>query len=179
MWARIAQQIPSAIIELAYASENNFTKKQIYPNEAVAVLATEAMPLLVEAAKLAAAQGYRLKIFDAFRPRWAQQKLWDVCPDDNYIMPPQKGSPHSRGVAVDLTLVDEKGTPLDMGAGFDEFKAVAHHGFEDLTARAAANRYQLLGIMTTAGWDFYRNEWWHYQLFNSKKYPFLADTALL
>ena len=176
MWLPIA--IPSAIISLAYATTNNFTGKVIYPKNAKAVLAAKAMPLLVTASELAKAQGYRLKIFDAFRPRWVQQKLWDACPDANYIMPPAKGSPHSRGVAIDLTLATAQGKELDMGAGFDEFAAISHHGNPQITATQAANRYTLMGIMVTAGWDFYRNEWWHYQLFDAKTYPFLPPTAL-
>ncbi len=157
---------------MAYRGTDNFTKKPIYPPNAEPLLRPEAMKLLQTAAELAAAQGLRLKIFDAFRPRYAQEKLWREFPNPDYIMPPQKGSPHCRGVAVDLTLTDAEGKELDMGAEFDRFAPIAHHGAEDLNAEQQQARFTLLGLMTTAGWDFYRKEWWHYQLFNSRDYPF-------
>ena len=93
-------------------------------------------------------------------------------PDPNFIAPPDKGSPHSRGVAIDLTLVNSNNIELDMGTGFDEFSKLSYHGCLDITKEAYKNRLMLLGIMTDAGWDFFRNEWWHYQLFNSKKLPY-------
>ena len=65
-----------------------------------------------------------------------------------------------------------------MGTGFDAFTPLSHHGSLDVSAPAQANRFMLLGIMTAAGWDFYRNEWWHYQLFNSRRYPLYSDSAL-
>ncbi|MCH8919079.1 MAG: D-alanyl-D-alanine dipeptidase, partial [Proteobacteria bacterium] len=96
----------------------------------------------------------------------------------NFPADPRRGSPHSRGVAVDLTLVDEKGARLEMGTGFDDFTPRAHHGNRDIPSRAQVNRHILLGLMTTAGWDFYRNEWWHYQMFDSRHYPLISDRQL-
>lgn len=164
-------------LELAYGTAENFTGKPVY-DRSLAFLHAEAVPYLERAIKLAARQGYRLKIWDVFRPQEAQQRLWDHTPDANYICPPEKGSPHSRGVAIDLTLIDNEGHELDMGTPFDDFRPLAHHDAEGLSAEIEANRYLLLGIMTTAGWDFFRNEWWHYQLFDSKKYPVLSDAEL-
>jgi len=63
-----------------------------------------------------------------------------------------------------------------MGTAFDAFEPRSHHGRTDISAEAQRNRMLLMGIMTTAGWDFYRNEWWHYQLFNSREYPVLSDS---
>ena len=96
-------------------------------------------------------------------------------PDPNFIAPPDKGSPHSRGVAIDITLVNSNNIELDMGTGFDEFSRLSYHGCLDITKEAYQNRLTLLGIMTDAGWDFFRNEWWHYQLFNSKNFPIVDD----
>lgn len=176
MLANIGQEItPPPIISLAYAEAENFTGRRIYPLAAEPLLRPEAMELLQVAADLAAAQNLRLKIFDAFRPLAAQRQLWDAFPNPKYIVPPQKGSPHSRGVAVDLTLTDARGEELDMGAAFDEFDPVAHHGAKLAAAQTKA-RLLLLGLMTTAGWDFYRNEWWHYQLFDAKKYPLISES---
>jgi D-alanyl-D-alanine dipeptidase len=92
---------------------------------------------------------------------------------------PRRGSPHSMGAAVDLTLIDAAGKELDMGTGFDAFTPLSYHGVTDISAEAQRNRAILLGIMTAAGWDFFRNEWWHYQLFDARaKYPVLSDAVL-
>lgn len=162
-------------IELAYATPNNFTGEPVYASDARCFLHEEAAQKLAVAIKLAEIQGYKVKIFDAYRPTEAQWKLWNHTPDPNFLADPAKGSPHSRGVAVDLTLCTPDWVELDMGTAFDEFTPLSHHGNLEVRARAQANRLMLMGIMTTAGWDFYRNEWWHYQLFNSRNYQLFSD----
>jgi zinc D-Ala-D-Ala dipeptidase len=164
-------------IALAYATEKNFTGRPIY-RHARCYLHPAAAAALKIAARLAAAQGYRLKILDAFRPSEAQWAMWNHTPDTDFLADPRRGSPHSRGVAVDLTLVDGRGGELDMGTGFDAFTPLSHHGSVEIPAPAQANRSLLLGIMTAAGWDFYRKEWWHYQLFDSRRFPLYSDSAL-
>ncbi len=161
-------------IALAYAGPDNITGKPIYKRP-LCFLHADAAKLLRRAAELAAGMGFKLKIFDAFRPAEAQRVLWDYCPDPEFLADPAKGSPHSRGAAVDLTLLDAQGRELDMGTAFDEFSPRSHHGAEGISAEAQTNRMILLGLMTAAGWDFYRNEWWHYQLFDPKRYPLLGD----
>jgi len=161
-------------IDIKYASPDNFTGKPVYC-AAKCLLHPEAAEKLHKAIELAKPLGYRFIIYDAFRPSEAQWKLWKHTPDPEFLADPAKGSPHSRGVAVDLTLLDGAGKPLDMGTKFDEFSPRSHHGRTDIPAHAQKNRMMLMGIMTAAGWDFYRNEWWHYQLFNSRSYPLLSD----
>jgi D-alanyl-D-alanine dipeptidase len=165
-------------IDLAYATSNNFTGKPIY-RRAHCYLHGAAAAVLDRAIVLARAQGYRFRIFDAYRPTEAQWVMWNHTPDPEFLADPRRGSPHSRGVAVDLSLLDRKGRELDMGTGFDAFTPLSHHGSLDVSPQAQANRFTLLGIMTAAGWDFYKNEWWHYQLFNSRQYPLHSDSALL
>lgn len=70
------------------------------------------------------------------------------------------------------------GTPLDMGTAFDAFTKLSHHGNMEIGAAAQRNRMLLLGLMTAAGWDFYRNEWWHYQLFDARRFPLISDGEL-
>ncbi|MEE2761544.1 MAG: M15 family metallopeptidase, partial [Pseudomonadota bacterium] len=77
-----------------------------------------------------------------------------------------------------LTLVDAGGRTLEMGTGFDDFSPLSHHGNTGIAAEAEHNRALLIGLMTTAGWDFYRNEWWHYQLFDASRLPVLSDSVL-
>ena len=73
---------------------------------------------------------------------------------------PKTGAvPHCRGVAVDITLIDKDGNELEMGTGFDNFTPKAYHSNREISKEAQKNRFILLGIMTSAGWDFYRNEW--------------------
>lgn len=162
------------LIELAYGTTNNFTGEIIYQNPQC-FLHMDAAQCLEKAQQLAEPLGLRLKILDAFRPVEAQYKLWSHVPDERYVANPEKGSPHSRGVAVDLTLVNDQGIELDMGTPFDDFTDLSHHRNQEVSTEAQKNRLLLLGIMTAAGWDFYSCEWWHYQLFNSKSYDLLMD----
>ena len=162
------------LIDLRYSTSNNFTKEKVFFSEECFIheVAYEHLDLAVQIAKK---QDLTFKIFDAYRPVYVQKKLWEFLPDPNFIAPPKKGSPHSRGVAIDLTLVDLNGYELDMGTGFDEFSRLSYHGCLDISKSAYRNRLTLLGIMTDAGWDFFRNEWWHYQLFNSRSFPIVDD----
>jgi D-alanyl-D-alanine dipeptidase len=165
-------------IALAYATADNFTGKPVYAR-AGCYLNTEAAALLARAVALAKPLGLRFKIFDAFRPAEAQWALWSHTPDPDFLADPRRGSPHSMGAAVDLTLIDGSGRELDMGTAFDAFTPLSHHGACEIPPTAARNRALLLGVMTAAGWDFFRNEWWHYQLFAPRsRWPVLSDSVL-
>lgn len=164
-------------LALAYATSDNFTGRPIYSRHQ-AWLHKDAAAALQRAIALARPHGMRLRLFDAFRPIEAQWALWNHTPDPEFVADPRKGGPHTRGVAVDLTLIDSSGRALDMGTGFDAFTPKAHHGSLAVSPEAQRNRALLLGLMTAAGWDFYRNEWWHYQLFDSRRYPSLSDSVL-
>jgi D-alanyl-D-alanine dipeptidase len=164
-------------IALAYATPDNVTGKQIY-RHADCYLHPEAARLLRRAVDLAKPLGLRFKIFDAYRPVEGQWALWNAFPDPEFVSDPRKGGIHTRGVAVDLTLIDRAGNELEMGTEFDSFAPQAHHGRTDITEQAQRNRFLLLGLMSAAGWDFYQNEWWHYQLFKSRDYPVVDQNSL-
>jgi D-alanyl-D-alanine dipeptidase len=164
-------------IALAYATPDNITGKPIYAR-AACYLHANAAEKLKTAVALAAPLGLRLKIFDAYRPPEAQWKLWEAFPSEEFVANPRKGSPHSRGVAVDLTLIDAAGEELDMGTGFDEMRPISHHARTDVPVAAQRNRFTLMGLMSAAGWDFYKNEWWHYQLFQARDYPLIDQASL-
>lgn len=170
----VNQKNADVIIDLRYASKNNFTNQKLFKSSECFIHKT-AFEYLCKAIDISKKLGFKIKIFDAYRPVYVQKKLWECLPDPNFIVPPDKGSPHSRGVAIDLTLVDSNNKELDMGTGFDEFSRLSYHGCLDITKEAYKNRLMLLGIMTDAGWDFFRNEWWHYQLYNSKNFPIVND----
>ncbi|MBL0318892.1 MAG: D-alanyl-D-alanine dipeptidase [Alphaproteobacteria bacterium] len=162
-------------LDLVYATSSNFTGMPIY-RRADCYLHIDAAAALQKAITLAKELGYRLKVFDGFRPHEAQWVLWKHTPDPNFISNPETGSmPHCRGVAVDLTLIDAQGNELDMGTAFDALIPLSHHGVTNISKESQHNRFILLGIMTAAGWDFYRNEWWHYQLFQSRSYSIIKD----
>lgn len=165
------------VIALAYATSDNITGAPIY-RHARCFLHRDAADGLGKSIKLAAELGYRLKIYDAFRPSEAQWLLWTQFPRPGFFADPRQGSPHSRGVAVDLTLVDGRGIELEMGTGFDDLTNHARHACTEVSSTAQRNRATLLGLMTAAGWDFYRYEWWHYQLFDARRYPLYSDTVL-
>lgn len=165
-------------LELKYATTDNFVKEKLY-DEARCFLHEEAYQKFYSALNFANNLGYKLKIFDAYRPIKIQQYLWDKYEDERFLSNPQTGSvPHCRGIAIDLTLTDTAGNELDMGTGFDEFNEKSFHGAQNITQKAQQNRLILLGIMTQAGFDFYKNEWWHYQLFTPHSYPIITDLAL-
>ena len=115
-------------IDLLYATSLNFTGRPIY-RRAGCYLHPDTALLLARAAELARGLGVRLRVFDAFRPAEAQWVLWRHLPDPAYIADPRRGSPHSMGAAVDLTLVEaESGRALDMGTGFDDMRPLSWHG---------------------------------------------------
>lgn len=166
-------------LALAYATADNVAGRPVYRQDAPALLHADAAAALARARDAAARLGLRLRIWDALRPSEAQWTFWRACPNPDLFADPRVGSPHSRGVAVDLTLVDgADGRPLDMGTGFDDPDPAAWHGSDAVSPGAQRNRALLLGIMTAAGWDFYGKEWWHYQLFGARSYPLWSDSAL-
>lgn len=165
-------------LALAYATPDNFTGAAVY-RRAECWLHPDAAALLRRAIELARPLGYRFRVLDAFRPAEAQWKLWSHTPDANFLADPRRGSPHSMGAAIDLTLLGPDGVELDMGTRFDAFTPLSHHGNADIPVQAQRNRLLLMGIMATAGWEHYRNEWWHYQVFGARdKYPVLTDSVL-
>lgn len=164
-------------LSLAYATADNITGKPVYARPDCYLLEPAAAALR-RAIEQAAVLGLRLRLFDALRPTEAQWKLWNFNPDPEFLADPRRGSPHSRGVAVDLTLIGADGRDLDMGTGFDAFTPLSHHGNRQVSPQAQRNRLMLMGLMTEAGWDFYRNEWWHYQLFDARQYRLWNDADL-
>lgn len=163
-------------LDLLYATPDNLTGAPVY-RKPVCLLHPDAAARLTAAIALARGIGRRLRVFDAFRPVEAQWLLWKAFPNPEYIADPRLGSNHSRGVAIDLTLADRDGRPLDMGTGFDDMTDRSHHGRTDLTTKQQRNRAALLGVMTAAGWNHYASEWWHYQLPGAEQYPLMTDAA--
>lgn len=165
------------VVDLVYATPLNVSGQVIYARP-VCLIHRDAEPALRIAIRLAAAKGLRLKILDAFRPEEAQWRLWDTALDQAYVADPRLGSNHTRGIAVDLTLVNAQGDELDMGTGFDDMTALSHHFNVQVSPVAQANRLTLLEIMQSAGFEPIPHEWWHYALPGQEHYPLLDSRHL-
>lgn len=152
---------PTLILDIRYATANNFTGKVLYECPK-AYLRKPVALALVAAHKKLKAKGFRIKIWDAYRPLSVQWKLWEMYKDPNYVADPRKGSMHNRGAALDLTLVDKNGKELDMGTEYDYFGERAHTLYKDLPYKIRANRYLLKSVMREVGFSEIKTEWWHY-----------------
>ena len=166
------------VLDIRYATADNLTGQPIYARP-VALLLPQARHRLLHAISLARALGLRFRVFDAFRPIEAQWALWHAVTDKRFVADPRQGGVHPRGAAIDLTLEDAaSGAALPMGTGFDAITPESAHGSLAVPAEAQRNRALLLGLMTTAGWDHYGLEWWHYQLFDARRHPPLSAAAV-
>ena len=174
----ITGQSHDVIIDLIYAGDSNFTGQVIYAHP-LCFLHPHAEACLRKAIVAARGLGSRLKIFDAFRPQEAQQALWAFAPNPDYIADPKVGSNHTRGVAVDLTLVDAHGQALDMGTPVDTMTAASHHFHEAHPAAIQVNRMRLLTVMLEAGFVHHPREWWHYQLPGANDFPLIDSHAFM
>lgn len=161
-------------IDLIYASDRNITGKPIY-QAAHCLLLTPAEQGLRKAIELAAQANLTFKIFDAYRPPEAQQALWNFLPDPTYIADISLGSNHSRGTAIDLTLVGPDGVDLDMGTGFDDMTEASAHFYTGHSANIQRNRLLLLGLMHASGFSNIASEWWHYELPNARSFPLISN----
>jgi D-alanyl-D-alanine dipeptidase len=162
-------------IDLVYATDRNLTGKPIY-KAAHCLLLEPAEAALRRAVELARHIGTMLRIFDAYRPPQAQQVLWDFLPDPTYVADLSRGSNHSRGTALDLTLLDANGEALDMGTGFDAMTIESEHFHAGLPETVQRNRMLLLGVMHAAGFAHIKNEWWHYELPGSRALPLIDNS---
>jgi len=168
-WSEI-DKTSGITIDIKYATKDNFTKKKIY-DCGKCYLRPEAAAKLVEIHNvLNEKYGYGIKVFDCFRPRPYQQRLWDIIPNPSYVTPPEKGSMHSRGLAVDLTIVDKNGKELNMGTPYDFFGKEAHQDYTGHSTEIIKNRKLLKSIMEENGFGSIRTEWWHYS-YRTKSYP--------
>lgn len=159
---KVTDYIPNIIVELKYATEDNFTGQTIY-DFTDAHLRYGTVKKLAEVQQELADQGMGLKIWDAFRPVSAQFKLWEVCPNSAFVANPNTGySSHSKGNTVDITLVTAEGDTVEMPTGFDDFTAAADRDYSDVSKTAAENAGLLQSVMEAHGFLGYFNEWWHF-----------------
>ena len=182
----VHELIDDVILDIRYAGTHNFVGDVIDGYEApYAVMTVQAAEKLKAAAEEFRSLGYRVKIFDAYRPqsavrhfvRWSadaedmrmqaefypEYKKKSLLVDQGYIA---RNSSHCRGSAIDLTITDLDGNEIDMGTGFDYFGKLAWHGAKGVTEQQAQNRLALKTVMEKHGFRCFGHEWWHYKLMN-------------
>jgi zinc D-Ala-D-Ala dipeptidase len=159
-------------LDIRYATNNNFTEKQVYP-EARAFMQKPAAKAILRVHHKLRKQGLGLVIYDGYRP-WSITKLfWDSVPPEQkiFVADPAKGSKHNRGCAVDLGIYDLKtGQAVPMPSGYDEFTDRASPKYTGGTEEERRNRDLLRKLMEAEGFIINDNEWWHFDYKDWEKY---------
>ena len=181
---KVKEIIPDIEIELKYSTTDNFTKQILYPTNTcyLAFGTLENLKLVQDSLRniyshngSKYSEGLGLKIWDGYRPRSVQYRMWEIVPDPRYVADPNIGSSHNRGGAVDLTIIDfSTKRELDMPTIFDFFGVEAHHENMDHPDHVIVNRELLRDLMTNVGsFTIYAEEWWHYKYPPSDNFPLL------
>ena len=158
------------VYDMKYATDDNFLKKKVYDCDEC-YLRMKTIKYLMDANAEFMQKGYRIKLFDCYRPLDIQKKMWEIVPNADYVADPKKGSVHNRGGAIDITLVDAEGKELEMGTPFDFFGIKASHNYRDLPNGIIKNRAYLKEVMLKHHFKSFESEWWHYNLEESTKDP--------
>jgi D-alanyl-D-alanine dipeptidase len=171
---RALRELSGIAVDLRYATADNFVGADMYSPFDCAWLHRDAAAMLEKAAQALAARrrDASLLVLDALRPQRVQERMWKALegtPLTDYLAHPERGSIHSFGMAVDVTIVDARGAELDMGTPFDDLSERSHPALEaellargEITAAQIANRQLLRDAMGGAGWQGIRREWWHF-----------------
>ena len=184
----------SILVDLKYSTDDNFMHMRLYDKFDRAYLQKDVAVRLakVQDALSKKKPGFQLLIYDALRPVSVQRKMWEALDSlppsrrGKFVSNPDKRSLHNMGAAVDITIVNEKGIPLDMGAGFDDIREIAYPSLEqqflksgELSTKQLENRLLLRRLMQAQGFRQLETEWWHYNACSRsealKKYKVLLD----
>jgi D-alanyl-D-alanine dipeptidase len=162
---------PGVVIDLRYATADNFLRQAVYP-VARPLLHERAAERLCRVQTRLAKEGFGLVLYDGYRPLSVQRAMWKLVPDPRYVADPRKGSRHNRGGAVDVGLVDAQGTPLPMPTAFDDFtpRAAARAPADE---PARGHRERLRTAMLAEGFRPVATEWWHFDAPGADRLPVL------
>jgi D-alanyl-D-alanine dipeptidase len=163
---------PSIRVNLRYATTRNIFGKRLF-SASRALLRRPVAERLARAQARLRREGMGLEVWDAYRPPSVQWRMWRLRPGSRFLANPRRGSRHSRGAAVDVTLVDRNGRPLPMPTDFDEFSRRAHPAYAGAAPAARRNRARLRRAMEAVGFRQNPGEWWHYDDPNWRRYPLL------
>ena len=159
----VRSAVPDAIIDLRYATADNFTGVQLYPSDARCLVHESLAPGLTTAAAALRAQGRTLVFWDCYRPHDVQVRMFQVVPNPNWVARPGSlARSHETGRSVDVTTADRQGRLSEMGTGFDDFSPTATAYADGISARASAERTALREAMGAGGLSVYSGEWWHF-----------------
>lgn len=188
---------PSIQVDLKYASTDNFMKQQLYFKLKHAYLQKDVAERLARVQHYLKSihPNYSLLVYDAVRPVAVQQRMWDALdtiPERDrgrFVSNPKNHSVHNYGAAVDLTIVDENGIPLDMGAGYDDIRKIAYPSLEaqflasgELTQTQVDNRKLLRKVMQKEAFINIPSEWWHFNAYRrddaKKRYEVVLEEPM-
>ncbi|OBK85003.1 M15 family metallopeptidase [Mycolicibacter sinensis] len=159
----VRSAVPDAILDLRYATANNFTGVQLYPADARCLVHESLAPGLTAAADALRGRGRTLVFWDCYRPHDVQVRMFEVVPDPNWVARPGPlARSHETGRSVDVTTADPQGRLVEMGTDFDDFSPRAAAFAGGISARAAAERAALRDAMSAGGLAGYSGEWWHF-----------------
>lgn len=171
---------PTIAVELRYAGNRNIAQHPLYPANMPALVRPSVGARLLEAQSYLQMRGYRLKIWDAYRPKAAHDQLWEFSRNHDYVADPAdpRGSLHTWGVAVDATLITENGKEVAMPTDFDDFTPAAMLRYTGNDATIRANLHTLQRAMAKAGFYGMRTEWWHFVSKDWQKYRPVTDVTI-
>ena len=169
----VARLVPDAVLDLRYATGDNFLGRAVYPEARCLLLRTAAERLARAAARLRR-QGYRLLLWDCYRPLSVQREMWRLAPRPGYVADPRRGSHHNRGAAVDIALAAADGRPVEMPTPFDTFDRRAHaDAVEGVSEAARRHRRLLREALEAEGFLVNPREWWHFAARDASRHPLL------
>lgn len=167
------------IIDLKYATTDNFTGQKVY-SSGECWMDRHTAEILIKARDIFRRDGYRVKVLDAYRPISVQKKFWDIFPVDGFVaQPPDMSRPrtfspaHLNGMAVDVTLTDADGNELEMPSSFDDFSDKAALRNAPLGSAGEKNASYLKEVMERVGFRAYRDEWWHFNDISTEPAPYM------
>ncbi len=162
--------IPNLVEDLKYATADNFMRRELYTDPRCYLLKETAEKLSLADKELSERKpGFRLKVWDCYRPMKIQQEMWKEYTNTPYVANP-KTARHPRGRAVDISIVDASGNEVEMPTKYDDFTPNAHPN-APTTPKAAANRELLRSVMTSVGFSGVNSEWWHFDNLASSPNP--------
>ena len=161
---------PGIILDVKYATQENFTNQILYP-VARCLLRESVAQRLAEVHRTLRIEGMGLKVFDCYRPLSVQKKMWTIFPDERYVANPASGSRHNRGASVDVGLTNAVGKELPMPSSYDEFSERSHLDFLKAKPEEIKNRSILQNAMRAQGFLAMSTEWWHFDAPDWKSYP--------
>ncbi len=159
--AELKTIIPDIELDIRYATTNNFVGQVLYPSARCFLVRDAAIALKDVQADLKT-KGYKLKVFDGYRPLSVQWRMWAIMPNPSFVADPKTGSRHNKGYAVDLTLISIDGDSVEMPTPYDDFTEKASRSYQNLPESVLKNRHLLEDAMKAHGFTGMSSEWWHF-----------------